>query len=109
MQKKDENANKKVLPGAGRESGDSMKTKSRVYLTAIECAQLRKTRVYESRSRRREQAMRKSQSRFVAEFPQALNRNLTIGGFVTTLRSARRLYGRASEAWREMGGSEGRK
>ena len=72
-----------------------MKTKSRIYLTAVECPQIRKTKVYETGSRSRDQAMRKGESRFFAEFPQALKRGLTIGGFVITLHSARRLYGRA--------------
>jgi len=74
---------------------DTMKTKSRIYLTAVECPQIRKTKVYENRSRNREQAMRKGQARFFAEFPQVLKRKLTIGEFVITLRSALRLYGRA--------------
>lgn len=69
-----------------------MKTKSHVYLTAIECPQLRKTKVYETRRRRRGEAMRKGELRFFGDFPQALERGLTIRGFVTTLRRARRLY-----------------
>lgn len=69
-----------------KKPGDTMKTKKRVYVTMVNCPANRKLRIYEIRNRRSDRAWLKGCAKFFAEFPKVLERGLTVGGEVVSLR-----------------------
>lgn len=66
--------------------------KKRTWLVEVNCPQMRRRRGYKLRETRQGCAWRKALDEFFAEFPSALERGLTVGGFVDAFAHWARLH-----------------
>lgn len=69
-----------------------MKTRRRFYVVSITCPQLHKRRDYKILSLRPDRAWHTALDEFFAEFPSAVERGLSVGGFVESFARWARLH-----------------
>ena len=69
-----------------------MRTKKRFYLVEVSCPKMRRRRGYKLRATRQGRAWFAALDEFFAEFPSAVERGLTVGGFVEIFTRWARLH-----------------